>query len=299
MKASGIDKAFDVIVVIFLAIFLFIVAYPLYFVTIASVSAPTAVIGGKVVFWPVGFSMAGYKRVIEYNEVWIGYRNTIFYVLGYTLLSVSLTLMGGYALSRKSMPGQRYMLLYIAFTMYFNGGMIPTYLVVSSLGLKDNPLVIIIVGCVSAYNIIVTRTFIKSNISEEMFEAASLDGCSHFQFFFRIVLPLSPAIIAVMVLFNAVGQWNSWFNAMIYLRDSNMMPLQYKLRTLLLSTAQAMMDSGDSSASMMGDDGTANLQMIEAMKYAVIIVSTLPIMCIYPFLQRYFVKGIMVGAIKG
>lgn len=300
MKPTKFDRAFDGVVLVFLALFLLSVAYPMYFVIVASVSSPTAVMNGQVFLWPVGFSFGGYKRVFEYSDLWIGYRNTIFYVLGFTALSVALTLCNGYALSRRGMPGQRGILLFMTFTMYFGGGIVPTYLLVDALGMVDNPWTLVIIGSVNVYNIIVTRTFMQSNVPEELFEAASIDGCSHFQFFFKVALPLSPAIIAVMILFSAVGMWNSWFNAMLYIRDPNLMPLQYKLRTLLLNANKALMDTSGSSASLMGSDsGDANLQMIEAMKYAVIIISSLPIMCLYPFVQKYFVKGIMIGAIKG
>ncbi len=300
MRASRSDRVFDTVVTVLMAIFLFLIAYPMFFILIASVSSPTAVMSGSVYVYPVGFSLGGFKRVFEYTDLWIGYRNTIFYVIGYTALSVALTLTSGYALSRRSMPGQRGILLLMTFTMYFSGGMVPTYLMVDALGMKNSPLTIIILGSVSVYNVIVTRTFMRSNIPDELFEAASLDGCTYAKFFWKVVLPLSPAIIAVMVLFNAVGQWNSWFNAMLYLRDKNLMPLQYKLRTLLLNSTQALMDTNSGANSLMGSEGgDSNLQMIEAMKYAIIIVSSLPIMCIYPFLQKYFVKGIMIGAIKG
>lgn len=300
MKPTRSDRVFDIIVMLFLSLLLFIVAYPLYFIIISSVSSPTAVMSGQVFLWPVDFSLGGYQRVFEYTDLWIGYRNTIFYVFGFTVLSVSLTLCSGYALSRKGMPGQRGIMLFMTFTMYFGGGIVPTYLLVSSLGMVNNPLTLIILGSVNVYNIIVTRTFMKINVPEVLFEAASLDGCSHFQFFFHVALPLSPAIIAVMVLFSAVNMWNSWFNAMLYIRDPNLMPLQYKLRTLLLNSTKALMDTSGGSASLMGSDsGNANLQMIEAMKYAIIIVSSLPIMCLYPFVQKYFIKGIMIGAIKG
>lgn len=180
--------------------------------------------------------------------------------------------------------------------MFFNGGLIPTYLIMKQIGLYGKTIIIILMGAVSVTNIIISRTFIKNTIPYELFEAASVDGCSHTAFFFRIVMPISKALIAVLVLFAAVGQWNSWFNAMIYLREENQMPLQMVLRDLIVN--QSAMSMASDTAGM-GGDAAAQVYLVEAMRYAVIIVSTLPIMCVYPFVQKYFVKGIMIGSVKG
>lgn len=297
MKSTFFDRNFDIVVVILLSILLLSVAYPLYFVVIASVSDPSLVSVGRVMLFPEGFTLAGYRKVVEYEKIWTGYRNTLLYVAGYTLLSVLLTMMAGYALSRKNMVGRDALMLFMTFTMFFSGGLIPTYLLVDAIGLNGNPLIIILLGSISVYNIIIARTFMRSAIPNELFEAATIDGCSHTQFFMHVVVRLSPALIAILTLFAAVGQWNAWFNAMIYLRDQRFVPLQLVLREIIISQSTFMSETD--SGAMMGDDVAQQAMLVESMKYAVIIVSTLPIMCLYPFVQKYFVKGIMIGSIKG
>ncbi len=295
MKKSRFDFWFDIALYIFLGLALFSVAYPLYFVLIASVSDPIEVTNGRVMFYPVGFNLESYKKVLEYRELWVGYRNTLIYTTGYTLLSVIITLMTGYALSRKELIGRNIIMAYMVFTMFFSGGLIPTYLLVKSLGLVGNPIIIIILGSVNVYNIIIARTFIQSTIPNELFEAASMDGCGHIRFFFSMVLPLSPALIAVMVLFAAVAQWNSWFNALIYLNKQELMPLQMVLRDIIISQATFLREM---QMDTMAGDFAMQAFLSETMKYAVIVVSSLPILILYPFLQKYFVKGIMVGSLK-
>lgn len=290
------DLAFDIVAVIILALLLLAVAYPLYFVVIASVSDPRMVSTGKVLFYPQGFNLDGYIKVIEYEPIWIGYRNTIIYTLSHTFVSVSISLLSGYALSRSNLVGKGAITSFFIITMFFSGGLIPTYLMMSSLSLTGKPITIILMGAVNVHNIIISRTFIKSSIPEELYEAASIDGCSHTRFFVSIVVPLSKALIAVLVLFAAVGQWNAWFGAMIYLNNDDQMPLQMVLRELLIKQS-ALGQAADTS--MFDSDMSAQLMLVESMKYAVIIVSTLPIMCIYPFVQKYFVKGIMIGSVKG
>lgn len=297
MKSTRFDRNFDRTVCVLLVLLLLVVLYPLYFVVIASVSDPSLVSTGKVSLYPRGMTFEGYKKVIEYDKIWVGYRNTIFYVILYTLLSVSITMAAGYVVSRKNLVGRSAIMLFMTFTMFFGGGMVPTYLLVNGMGLVGNPAVIVIMGCVNVYNIIIARTFMSQSIPDELFEAASIDGCSHFQFFFHIVLRLSPALLSVLTLFAAVGQWNSWFNAMIYLRDPNHMPLQIVLREIIISESNLAQNTD--AGAMMGEDTARQALLVESMKYAVIIVSTLPIMCLYPFMQKYFVKGIMIGSIKG
>lgn len=297
MKPTRFDRNFDYIVAVLLVLLLLSVLYPLYFVVIASISDPSLVATGQISVIPKGVTLAGYQKVIEYEKIWTGYRNTLFYVLAYTILSVSITMASGYALSRSKLPGRRGIMLFMTFTMFFGGGLVPTYLFVNSLGLVGNPITIVLMGAVSVYNIIIARTFMTQTIPDELFEAASMDGCTHFRFFFYIVLPLSPALLAVLTLFAAVGQWNSWFNAMIYLRDPKQMPLQIVLREIIIS--ESSLAQNTEAGSMMGEDAVRQALLVESMKYAVIIVSTLPIMCLYPFVQKYFVKGIMIGSIKG
>jgi putative aldouronate transport system permease protein len=296
MKRSRFDLGFDIVVYILLGLLLLSVAYPLYFIVIASVSDPIKVTSGQVLFFPTGINFDSYGKVVEYDTLWTGYRNTLIYTACYTFLSVSVTLMAGYALSRKKLVGRGAIMAYMTVTMFFSGGLIPTYLLVQGMDLIGNPLTVIILGSVSVYNIIIARTFMQSNIPDELFEAATIDGCRHFRFFFSFALPLSPALIAVLVLFAAVGQWNSWFNALIYLRKQQLMPLQMVLRDIIVSQGAFMREMAMESQ---GDDFARQILLVESMKYSVIIVATLPILCLYPFIQRYFVKGIMVGSIKG
>jgi len=296
IRRSTEDRIYDAIVTVVLLLLLLIVAYPLYFVIIASISDPRLVATGRVLLWPMSFSLDGYKEVLEYSPIWTGYRNTLFYTTGFTLLSVMVSLMAGYALARKPFPGKTAITAFFLFTMFFSGGLIPTYLLMREIGLYGKPIIIILIGAVNVTNIIISRTFMKSTIPEELYEASVIDGCNHFQFFFRVALPVSKALIAVLVLFAAVSQWNSWFPAMIYLTKSEYMPLQMVLRDLIVSQS-ALSLAADTA--IMGGDTAAQIYLVESMRYAVIIVSSLPILCFYPFVQKYFVKGIMIGSVKG
>jgi putative aldouronate transport system permease protein len=296
MRDLRSDRILDGIILAIMLFLLVMSAYPLYFVIIASFSDPSQVVAGNVILAPRGFTLAGYQRVLEYEKLWMGYRNTIVYTICHTAIATFVTLMTGFALSRKSLPGRRGIMLFMAFTMYFGGGMIPSYLLLKNLGFVGNQFLYILIGTVSVYNVIITRTFMESNISDTLMEAAQIDGCNMMRFFFGIVLPLSPAIIAILALFYAVGQWNSWFNAMLYLRDTQM-PLQNVLRNILKTSSLTAEMGAESSIG--SSDADAQTLLVESMRYAVIIVSSLPVMCLYPFVQKYFIKGIMVGAIKG
>jgi putative aldouronate transport system permease protein len=296
MKYKRDDAGFNLAVTIILSVLFLSVAYPLYFIVIASFSDPAMVSSGQVLLFPKRISLEAYKKVLEYKAIWTGYRNTIIYTVFFTLLSLSMTMTAGYGLSRKNVPGKGIIMAYMTFTMFFNGGLIPTYLLMRSMRLEGNPVVIILMGSVNVYNIIIARTFLPANIPDELFEAATIDGCNHFRFFRTMVLPLSPALIAVMILFAAVSQWNSWFNAMIYLREQNQMPLQLILRNIIVS-AEAFLR--EMQMDTIGDDLARRAFLAEGMKYAVIIVSTLPVMCLYPLIQKYFIKGVMIGSIKG
>lgn len=296
MRQLRSDRVLDGVILAIMILLLLAAVYPLYFVVIASFSEPSRVVAGKVVLWPSGFTLAGYRRVLEYEKIWMGYRNTLLYTMSHTVIATLITLLTGFTLSRKSLPGRRGIMLFMAFTMYFSGGMIPSYLLLKQIGFVGNPYLYVLIGSVSVYNVIITRTFMESNIPDTLMEAAQIDGCSMRRFFIGIVLPLSPAIIAILALFYAVGQWNSWFNAMLYLRD-NQMPLQNILRNIL-KTSSLTSEMGMESA-IGSSDADAQMLAVESMRYAVIIVSSLPVMCLYPFVQKYFIKGIMVGAIKG
>lgn len=292
MKAKGLsDKWIDRILLIIGIIIFLITIYPLYFIVIASVSSPSAVSGGQVWVLPKGLTLEGYQRVFENERIWLGYRNTIFYTVFGTLISLIFTLPAGYALSRKDLAGRNAITLFFVFTMYFGGGLIPTYFIVDKFHLTNTFWVIILPFSVNVYHLIITRTFFQSTIPDDLLEVSKLDGCSNSRFFISIVLPLSKAIIAVIGLYCAVGQWNQYFTSLVYVREDSLVPLQLVLREILIQN-QAV--SGAASVSNL------ELQKLgEIMKYAVIIVSTVPIMCVYPFLQKYFSKGVMIGAIKG
>lgn len=272
-----------------------IAAYPLIFVLSASFSEPSSVITGKVVLWPVNFTVEGYKTILEYAGIWTGYRNTIFYTLIGTTINICLTLPAAYALSRADFKARGFFTAFFSFTMFFNGGLIPTYLVVKDLGLVNNPAVLVILGAVSVWNMMITRTFFQGSIPHSLEEAAYLDGCSTTRLFLQIVLPLSTPIIAVLVLFYAVGHWNNYFNALIYLSKAEHYPLQLYLRNvLILEDVSALM--GDTEAVQ---EWLERLERKEAMKFGVVVVSSVPVLVLYPFLQKYFVKGMTIGAIKG
>ena len=292
-KPAGLqgDKAFDIVNIIFLSIVLLICFYPLYYVVIASFSSPQAVNSGQVVLWPKELTVKGYEKVLSYSPIWSAYGNTLFYVLFGTTLNLILTTTAAYALSRRELLGRRFFMLLIAFTMIFNGGLVPTFLVIKRLQLYNTRWVLVLIGAVGAYNLIIARTYFESTIPRELIESAELDGCSDIRFFISIVLPLSPAILAVLTLFYGVGHWNNYFQALIYLKDRSLNPLQVELRELLL-TQQAIQN-------LDADTILEVQQTADIMKFAVIIISSLPIILIYPFLQRYFIKGIMIGAIKG
>ena len=249
---------------------------------------------GNVLFLPKGFNLEGYKFILGYEDIWIGYGNTLFYTVAGTFVNLVLTLTAGYALSRRFLPGRRVLMGLLTFTMYFTGGMIPTYQVVDSLGLVDKPIIMIIMGAVNVYNLIITRTFFQSNIPDDLRESAQLDGCNEFNFFLKIVIPLSTSIIAVMTIYYAVAHWNDYMTALLYLRNRDSYPLQIFLREVLI-----LDELTNSQTLMMEKDAIRRQQMLMSMKYGVIIVSSLPILILYPFMQKYFVKGVMIGAIKG
>ena len=292
ISRSRADKAFDIMDYVLLTIAFLLVAYPLYFVIIASVSDPIAVYEGRVVLYPIKPTLEGYARIFSYESLFVGYQNTILYTLVGTAINVVLTVTAGYALSRKELVGRNVMMMGVMFTMIFSGGMIPTYLLVRQLGLYNTMWALILPGAVSTWNLIVCRTFFQQTIPDELREAADLDGCGDVAFFLRVVLPLSSSIIAVMVLFYAVSHWNSYYNALIYLSSTSKYPLQLVLRNILIvNTMDDMVNDVATQA--------AQQRMGDLIKYGMIIVSSLPLLILYPFLQKYFVKGVMIGAIKG
>lgn len=289
------DLMFDFIVyAICIAVF-FIVAYPLYFIIIASVSDSTLVSTGKVLFFPKGFSLFGYQEIFQDSRIWIGYRNTLIYAIGGTLISLLFTLPAAYVLSREEFRARRLLMFFFIFTMFFNGGLIPTYLLMKDLNLIDTMWVFIFNPVtVNVFNLIITRTFFENTIPKELYEAATMDGCSHFKFFTAIVLPLSKAVISVIGLYYLVWHWNDFFTGLIYIRDYSIQPLQIVLRDILLSN-QVFQEGAGSG----GTGGGYAQRYADQIKYGVIIVSSLPILVLYPFMQKYFEKGVMIGSVKG
>ena len=295
VRLSTSDKIYYTIVYSIILVLTILVLYPLIFVISSSFSSGQAVTNGRVVLWPVEFSIESYKKVYEYRVIWTGYRNTIFYTTVGTLWNVSMTACAAFALSRPKLPGRGWLMFMFAFTMLFNGGLIPNFLLIRDLGLYNTPWVLIIPGAISVYNMIITRTFFQNSIPAELGEAAVVDGCADFRYFFAILLPLSKAVLAVITLYYAVGHWNSYFSAMIYLNTRSLWPLQLFLREILINN--------QFSAEMlttMTDDEIRKLQgMSDLLKYAFIVVATVPILMVYPFIQKYFAKGVMIGSIKG
>lgn len=287
------DKIFDILVKVIAIFSVVIVAYPLYFVVIASFSNSNLVNQGKVLFMIQDFNTYGYEQIFTDSRIWTGYRNTILYSILGTMINLAVTLPAAYVLSRKGFKAMKVLMPLFVFTMYFSGGMIPSYLVMKELHLLDSIWAMMIPSALSVYNLIITRSFMESSIPGELYESAQLDGCSHFTYFFKIILPLSKAVISVIFLYYMVGHWNDFFSGLLYLNTDELQPLQIVLRNILLSN-QAF--EGGSGAA--GGGGYAQ-QFADQIKFAVIIVSTVPVLCIYPFIQKYFEKGVMIGAVKG
>lgn len=299
MRKTSSDKVLEIIIDAILVLIALITLYPLYFVLIASLSDPTAVASGKVILWIRGFNLDGYKKILQTNTIWNGYRNSVYYTVLGTAVQMAVTVPAAYSLSRKDLVGRSILMKFFTVTMFFNGGMIPTYIVVKNLNLVNKPIVLIILGAVNVYNMIVARTFFQNNIPEELREAAQIDGCGNARFFIQIVLPLSKAILAVLIVFFAVGHWNDFFNALIYMSDREWIPLQLVLREILLSTARLSQEY-ISGAGMASEDSVARTELLaESIKYGVIIVSSVPVLILYPLAQRYFIQGVLIGSIKG
>jgi len=291
---GGSDRIFEIGNKLFLLGLVIIVAYPLYYVLIASVSNPYDVYAGKTFLLPSRFTLEGYRRVFEEKSIAMGYINSIFYTALGTFISVALVITSAYALSKKSLPGRKIIMIFYVITMYFGGGLIPTYLVVSKTGLLNSVWALILPGGVAVFNVIVARTFFETSIPEELYEAAQIDGSSNLGTFFKIVLPLSKSIIAVMVIYSMVAYWNDWFTSLIYMTDKAKYPLQLALRQILIQS--------QATATMIGnmDGGYAEANRItEMIKFASIVVGSVPMLIAYPFVQKHFEKGFMAGAVKG
>lgn len=298
MKKSRSDQIFDIINILFMLVTIIIMLYPLYFVVIASFSEPYDVAKGNVTLLPSGFTLDAYKNVFKEPQIWIGYRNTIFYTILGTAWNLITLIPAAYVMSKKKLCGRTFLSWFFFITMYFGGGMVPTYLLMKDLNLLNTPWIMIL-GSVSCYNLIVTRTFFSNSIPDSLYEAAYIDGASEFRTFFRVALPLSGSIIAVMALFHGVGHWNSFYNALLYIHDKNLYPLQLVLRNILIqnqSMVMEMLENSDTEAAM---HIAQQAYMAEAMKYALIFIASAPLLIAYPFVQKYFVKGVMIGSMKG
>ena len=292
VRRQGKDLLFDIVLYAICSVLLLLVLYPLWFIVIASFSDPSAVAGGHVWLWPVGFTLDGYDELFRQAEVWTGYRNTIVYTVLGTLFGLMVNIPAAYALSRKDLWGRRGLMGLYVFTMFFSGGMIPIFLTVQEMGLYNNFWVMIIPFAVSAYNIIVARTFFETSLPPDLWDAAQIDGCGNLRFFFTMALPLSKAVVSVIALWTAVGQWNGYFNALLYLRDANLHPLQLIMRNILI-TNQVFAAMGTGEAAMIA------MRRANLVRYSMIIIATVPIMCVYPFIQKHFDQGVMIGAVKG
>ena len=288
------DKVVYFINYVLLALLLVIVLYPIIYIISCSFSSGSALMAGRVRLLPVEFTFDSYKAVFKYQSIWSGYKNSVIYTIVGTLISIVFTLFAAYPLSRDDFRGQKLFTGLFLFTMMFSGGLIPTYLLVRNLKLIDTMWAIVLPGAVSAYNMIVARTFFKQTIPKELMEAAEMDGCSDFKFFSRIVIPLSTPIVAVLCLWVAVSLWNSYFNPMIYINSEDKYPLQLVLRRILLMS-QVNLNSSSVDPQVIAK----NQYLSEMLKYGTIIISTLSLMVIYPFVQKYFVKGVMIGSVKG
>jgi multiple sugar transport system permease protein/putative aldouronate transport system permease protein len=287
------DTVYYVVIHFFAIVLLLSVLYPVVFIISASFSSPFAISSGQVVLLPVEPGLQGYRAVFKDVRIPVGYRNTILYTVLGTLINISMTLLCAYPLARKKLPHRGVLTFFFTFTMLFSGGMIPNYLLLRDLNMLNTVWAMLIPGAISVYSMIITRTFISNSIPDELMEATQIDGCSDFRFFFLFVLPLSKAVIAVIAMQYAVGHWNAYFNAFIYLTKTELYPLQVFLREILVMNQIAANNIVDPEAA------TAMQGLADLLKYSLIVISSAPILCIYPFFQKYFVKGVMIGSIKG
>ncbi|MEK3722541.1 carbohydrate ABC transporter permease [Paenibacillus sp. FSL H8-0034] len=296
LRQSSGDRLFQAANTTFLLLLVALILYPLLYIVSASVSDPTYVNSGQMWLLPKGFTLEGYNRVFRNADIWTGYMNSIVYTVGGVALNLAVTLPCAYALSRRNLAGRQAFTLFVVFTMFFSGGLIPTYLLVKSLGLVNTYGALILPSAASAINIIVSRTFFQGNVPQEMEEAAAMDGCSDFRLFMQIILPLSKALIAVMALFYGVGHWNQYFNALIYLSNRELYPLQLFLREILVQqeiSAQMLTTGSDLEMDM-----SEQTRISELIKYAVMIIAALPLLIVFPFVQKHFVQGVMIGSLK-
>jgi putative aldouronate transport system permease protein len=287
------DRVFNIVNYVILSLFFIVVLYPLVYIVSASFSSSHAVISGRVWLWPVEPSLKGYAAVFENKAIWIGFRNSLFYTVVGTAINVILTLIAAYPLARRDFVGRNAIMFIFVFTIMFSGGIIPTYLLVRDLGILNSVWAMVLPSALSVFNVIITRTYFQTTIPQEMLEAAQVDGCNDFKFLWKIVLPLSGPIVAVITLFYAVNHWNSYFNALMFLKDRDLYPLQLVLRSILIQ------NQIDPSMIMSEEDLVTRQGLADLLKYSLIVVATVPVLIIYPFVQKHFVKGVMIGSIKG
>ncbi|MGI6634886.1 MAG: carbohydrate ABC transporter permease [Christensenellales bacterium] len=299
-KTRNDSRFFDVINTFLLVLILISLLYPLYFTIIASISEPSEVVKGNVVFWPNGFTLESYQMAFNESRIWMGYRNSLIYTVLGTLFNLFLTIPAGYFLSKKELPGRQIINIYFLITMYFSGGLIPTYLIVKSFGLLDQWFTLIILSGISIYNTVITRVYFQSSLPNELYEAAYIDGASDFRTFFVIALPLAKPIIAVIALYYSVGHWNGYFNALVYVSKQSLQPLQIVLRSILLMNEQILsaIDPNTLDAEMVVAL-TRRAYLASTMKYALIFIASAPLLIAYPFVQKHFVKGALIGSLKG
>jgi len=293
-RKIGSDKIIEIMILLFIIVCVVIVLYPLYYVVIASLSDPYDVYAGKTFLFPSNFTLEGYIKVFQEKAIATGYLNSIFYTIVGTVFTTAMVLMTAYPLSKPELPGRKGIMVFYVITMYLSGGLIPTYLVVAKTGLMDSMWSLILPGAVSVFNVIVTRTYFETSIPKEMYEAAKVDGCSNIGTFIKIALPLAKPIVAVMVIFAMVAFWNDWFTSLLYINDKSKYPLQLVLRQVLIQS-QA---SANSMSGMDGGYAAAN-RVTELIKFSSMVVGAVPMLIAYPFVQKYFEKGFMVGAVKG
>lgn len=289
------DKVFDVVNVLIMCLLLFVFFYPLYFVVIASFSDPNAVWAGKVILWPEGLTLRGYEELFRYEKIWTGYKNNIIYTVVGTAINVIMTVLCAYPLSRKDWYLRGFFMKMCLITMYFGGGLIPTYLVIKKLGLVDTGWAMMIPGALSFYNALIARNYFMNSIPESLQEAAELDGANSFQYLVKIVMPLSKPVLAVVGLYYAVGHWNDYYTALIYIYDRSLVPLQ----TVLKEIFNAATVVSETMTLEQAESMVEKMQLAQTLKYTSIVVSVIPMMIVYPFVQKFFVKGVMIGAIKG
>lgn len=298
ISTSTSDRIFDIVNIIIMLILLFVFIWPLWFVVISSFSDPYEVWKGNVLIWIKGFTLKGYQEMFKYEPIWVGYRNSLFYTIAGTLINMIMTILAAYPLSRKDWLPRRFWLKYCLITMYIGGGLIPTYLVIRGLHMTNTIWAMMIPCALSFYNVLIVRSYFMNSIPGDLQEAAELDGANPMQYLLKVVIPLSKPVLAVVGLYYAVGHWNDYYTALIYISDRNLIPLQTALREVLISSASIadLLHSADSNTAMLMQQ---KMELAQSLKYTSIIAGIIPMMIAYPFVQKYFVKGVMVGAIKG